>query len=131
MPYLKPPAFTRKVFNPLAMRFGIAGSTALTVNGRTSGEPHSVPVIPVEVDGATYVVGARGETEWVRNLRAAGSCTLTFKGAGGSYTAQEVPVDERSAVIGVYRERAGRTVAPYWQKLPEDKDHPVFRLSPA
>ena len=45
--------------------------------------------------------------------------------------AAEVPVGESHDVITEYRKVAGRTVAPYWQKLPEDKDHPVFRLSPA
>src|SRR6476646_3300057 len=122
MPYLKPPAFTRKIFNPLAMKLGIAGSHALTVAGRRTGDPHSVPVIPVELEGTTYVVGARGETEWVRNLRALGTCELTFKGQGGRYDAVEVPVGERSEVITKYREVAGRTVAPYWKKLPADAD---------
>jgi deazaflavin-dependent oxidoreductase (nitroreductase family) len=130
MPYLKPPAFARKIFNPIAMRLGIGDSHALTVAGRTTGDPHSVPVIPVEVDGVTYVVGARGETEWARNLRRAGSCELTFKGKGGSYTATELPVDQRSPVITKYRQVAGRTVAPYWEKIPADADHPVFRLTP-
>src|SRR6476659_1845142 len=107
MPYLKPPAFTRKIFNPLAMKLGIAGSHALTVAGRATGQPHSVPVIPVELDGTTYVVGARGETEWVRNLRKAGTCELSLKGHGGRYAAAEVPVADRSAVITKYREVAG------------------------
>ena len=131
MPYLKPPAFTRKIFNPLAMKLGIGGSQALTVAGRATGEPHSVPVIPVELDGTTYVVGARGETEWVRNLRKAGRCELGLKGKGGHYAAAELPVEERSRVITKYREVAGRAVAGYWDKLPSDADHPVFRLTPA
>jgi len=130
MPYLKPPAFTRKIFNPLAMKLGIANSHALTTTGRSTGRPHSVPVIPVELDGVTYVVGARGETEWVRNLRQAGTCELTRKGKGGSFTAAELPVDQRAAVITKYREVAGRSVASYWEKLPADADHPVFRLEP-
>jgi|SRR6478735_6834056 len=130
MPYLKPPAFARKVFNPLAMKLGLANAHALTVDGRKSGRPHSVPVIPVEIDGTTYVVAARGETEWVRNLRAAGQCALTLKGRGRGYEASELPTDERGPVITRYREVAGRTVAPYWKKLPDDADHPVFRLTP-
>ena|SRR6478735_8558621 len=130
MPYLKPPAFTRKIFNPLAMKLGLANSHALTVDGRRSGQPHSVPVIPIELEGVTYVVGARGETEWVRNLRAAGICALTLKGRGRSYDAIEVPVGERGPIIEKYREVAGRTVAPYWKKLPDDADHPVFHLTP-
>jgi len=51
MAYLKPPLFARRVFNPLAKRFGIGGSVELVIARRT-GEPQSIPVIPVEHDGA-------------------------------------------------------------------------------
>jgi len=72
MAYLKPPLFQRRVFNPLAMRFGIGGAVTLVVPGRRTGHLEKVPVIPVEHDGARYLVSTRGESNWVRNLRAAG-----------------------------------------------------------
>lgn len=124
MAYLAPPWFTRKVFNPIAMRLGISGTKALTVPGRRSGRPMSVPVIPVEHDGARYVVSTRGEADWVRNLRASG------RGELGSepVRAMELPVDRRPPVIEAYRAKAGRTVAGYWTTLPDPADHPVFRL---
>ena len=124
MAYLAPPWFTRKVFNPIAMRLGISGTKALTVPGRRSGRPMSVPVIPVEHDGARYVVSTRGEADWVRNLRASG------RGELGSepVRATELPLDRRPPVIEAYRAKAGHTVAGYWAKLPDPADHPVFRL---
>jgi deazaflavin-dependent oxidoreductase (nitroreductase family) len=129
MAYLKPPAFTAKVFNPIASRLGIGGATELVVRGRRSGDPRSVPVIPVAHGGHLHVVSTRGEAEWVRNLRAAGRCDLKGKHSPGSYFAVEVPTSERADVVAAYRQKAGKTVEGYWRKLPDDADHPVFRLT--
>lgn len=52
----------------------------LTVAGRSSGMPHTVPVAYVERDGAYYLAATAGgkpkEPQWVRNLRAASSATV-------------------------------------------------------
>ena len=64
MAYLKPPALTRKVLNPLMMRSGLGGTVTLTVPGRRTGMPRKVPVIPVELAGSRYLVSPYGETEW-------------------------------------------------------------------
>ncbi|MEA2302496.1 MAG: hypothetical protein QOE44_3031 [Solirubrobacteraceae bacterium] len=130
MAYLKPPTFARRVFNPLAMRFEIGGAATLAVPLRESGGTQRVPVIPVEHDGSTYIVSTRGESDWVRNLRAAGGRGAIERGsASEAFAASELPVDERDPVIAAYREKAGRTVAPYWKKLPAAADHPVFRIT--
>src|SRR4030088_63236 len=68
-------------FSPIAMRMlgsGISlGPNALiTVRGRKSGLDRSTPVALVEIDGKRWVIGTFGETNWVRNLRAAGRATL-------------------------------------------------------
>ena len=128
MAYLKPNWFTAKIFNPLAMMTGIGGSQKLTVRGRKSGEPKSVAVVPVEYEVATYIVSPRGETEWVRNLRAAGG---RGELKGRAFTSTEVPVEERPPIIEAYRKKAGRTVDGYWKQLPDPKDHPTFRIEPA
>jgi len=82
-------------------------------------------VIPVEHDGATHLVSTRGQSQWVRNVRAAGAVQV----GATSYSAVELPVEQSGAVIAAYRVKAGRTVEAYWKQLPEDADHPVFRLS--
>lgn len=131
MAYLRPPLFTRKVFNALAMRFGISGVQTLAVRGRKTGNEQTIPVIPVDHDGARYLVSPRGETEWVRNVRATnGEVELRSKEGTERYSATEVPVAERDAIIEAYRAKAGRTVAAYWKKLPDPADHPTFRLTP-
>jgi hypothetical protein len=129
MAYLRPPAFARRVFNPLAMRFGIGGSTTLEIPRRRSGVPQRLPVIPADHAGARYLVSTRGESDWVRNLRAAGGRGVLYDdGAGRPFVATEVPVTERPPIIDAYRQKAGRTVESYWRQLPDPADHPVFRL---
>ena len=52
----------------------------LTVAGRKSGQPHTVPVAYVERDGDYYLAATAGgqpkEPQWIRNLRAASSATV-------------------------------------------------------
>lgn len=52
----------------------------LTVAGRRSGIPHTVPVAYVERDGVYFLAATAGgqprEPQWVRNLRAASTATI-------------------------------------------------------
>lgn len=128
MPYIRPPLFVRRVFNPVAMHFGIGGSHTLTVAGRRTGRRQRVPLIPVEHDGAHYLVSPRGETDWVRNLRASGQGHMSGRRVTGAFRAVEVPAAERPAIIAAYRAIAGRAVKSFFDALPDAKDHPVFRI---
>ena len=100
------------------------GVQPLAVRGRRSGDVHRVPVIPIEHGGTRYLVSPRGETDWVRNLRAAGEGEL----GGQRIGATEVPVAERPPILLRYQEVAGRTVASHFKALPDPRDHPVFRI---
>jgi F420H(2)-dependent quinone reductase len=122
--YLKPPWFTARVFNRLAMVFGM-GET-LTVTTRRSKRPQRIPVIPVDVAGKMYVVSTRGESEWVKNLRADPSAMI----GNVEYVAREISEHERRDVLEAYRQKAGRSVEGYFRKLPHEADHPVFVLTP-
>lgn len=130
MAYLKPPRTETGFFNPLAMRSTLWDVHTLEVAGRRTGLPQRVPVIPVRHEGPLYIVSARGESDWVRNVRAAGVVDLRQRGIFVTYAATEVPADQRSAILTAYRKKAGRYVNGYWKKLPEDVDHPTFRLTP-
>lgn len=127
MPYLKPPWFTARVFNPLAMAFGIGGSRTLTVTTRGTKRDQRIPVVVPEVDGVAYLVSTRGESEWVRNVRADPNVRLDEL----RYVAAEIPVEHRASIIAAYRPLAGKVVEAYWKQLPDDADHPVFALTPA
>lgn len=129
MVYLKPSVITRRLANPLAMRLSSGGAATLTIAGRRTGKLRKVPVIPVEVGGDRYLVSPYGESNWVRNLRAAGGGELTRKGQTERFRSTEVPASEREPVIARYRETAGKYVGPYFTKLPDPNDHPVFRIT--
>jgi hypothetical protein len=124
MAYNKPNAFVKNVFNPMARKFGIGGARTLTIARRTSGQPQTIPVIPIASGDGRYIVSTRGESDWVKNLRAAGACDLD----GERVSATELPVDQREPIIAAYRESGGKSVAGYWKALPDVADHPVFRL---
>lgn len=108
------------------MATGVGGSETLTVTRRTSKQAQKIPVVVPEVDGVKYLVSTRGETEWVRNVRA----TPEVMVGNRSYVADEVPVARRAGIIAVYRPLAGKVVEGYWRQLPDDADHPVFALTP-
>ncbi len=61
----------------------------LTVEGRKSGERHTIPVTIAEYGGNRHLVATRGEVNWVKNARAAGEVTLS---RGRSY--QVLPITE-------------------------------------
>ena len=78
------PALVR-ASNPLTRRLLRIGmpmgpNVLMTVRGRTSGEPRTAPVATPTIDGRRYVIGAYGEVQWVRNLRAAGEADLMVHG---------------------------------------------------
>jgi deazaflavin-dependent oxidoreductase (nitroreductase family) len=50
----------------------IAGTRALRVRGRKSGQQRPVVINLLTVDGVDYLVSPRGNTQWARNVRAAG-----------------------------------------------------------
>jgi deazaflavin-dependent oxidoreductase (nitroreductase family) len=126
MAYLKPPWFTRAVFNKIAMATGISNTEKLTVMRRRSTQPQEIPVITVDVDGTTYLVSTRGESEWVKNVRADPNVTI----GSTAYVAREIPEQDRQAVLTAYREKAGRAVDGYFKQLPREADHPVFVVTP-
>jgi len=126
MAYLKPSWFTRAVFNKIAMATGMSNTEKLTVARRRSKQPQEVPVITVDVGGAKYLVSTRGESEWVRNVRADPNVTI----GSTAYVAREIPEEDRQPVLAAYRQKAGRAVEGYFRQLPREADHPVFVVTP-
>jgi hypothetical protein len=129
MAYLKPPWFTARVFNRIAMATGIGNSETLTVTKRGSGEPQLIPVVTVDVAGTRYLVSTRGESQWVKNVRANPTVTLTGKSGDATYVGREIPASERQPILTAYQHKAGRAVDGYFRKLPDPADHPVFALT--
>ena len=129
MAYLKPPWFTVKVFNRIAMATGISNTETLTVTKRGSKEQQHIPVVTVSLDGTRYLVSTRGESQWVKNLRANPTVTLTTKTGAVTYDAHETPTPLSQPILTAHQKKAGRAVDGYFRKLPDPADHPVFALT--
>ena len=127
--YLRPGFVVARILNPIVRAFGLAPT--LAVRGRKTGRWRIVPVNVLELEGRRYLVAPRGETEWARNLRAAGAGEFRKRGKAEPFRATELPVEERPPVIAAYRDRWDRQVKSQFEALPEAADHPVFRIEPA
>lgn len=93
------------------------GSRVLTVRGRTSGQPRSVPVNLLPLDGAQFLVAPRGNTQWVRNARAAGQAELRVGRRVEQVRLVEMPAADRVPVLRVYLRRWGWEVGRFVEGL--------------
>lgn len=142
------------LLNPLMHRligFGLrlgprsAPMVLLTIKGRRSGEPRTTAVNMFERGDVRYVVGTFGETDWVRNLRAAREATLIQRGRRVVVDAEELPVEKAAPVLrdalrpflgtrfGAQALRRFYDVAldaPLAAYVAEARRHPIFELRP-
>ena len=135
--YREPGWFTRNVFNKAvaaATRSGISvwGSRVLEVKGRKTGEPRRTPVNLLTLGGATYLVAPRGETQWVRNLRAAdGHLDLLLGRRRTRYTARELPDGEKVPVLRAYLGRWKAEVGVFFDGVgPTSTDEEIAAIAP-
>ena len=91
MAYLKPPWFTAKIFNPIAMTTGMSTET-LTLTKRSTKEAQKIPVVTVEVDRVRYLVSSRGESQWVNNVRANPEVSIATKAGTVHYVPAQLLV---------------------------------------
>jgi deazaflavin-dependent oxidoreductase (nitroreductase family) len=71
----------------------------LTVRGRKSGQPRTIPIVILEQNGKRYLASPYGIVAWVRNLRAAREAILTRGRRPETVTARELPQDEAALVL--------------------------------
>ena len=95
----------------------LLGSRVLVLRGRTSGELRSTPVNLLERDGQRYLVAPRGNTQWVRNARAAGRGELHLGRRVEVVELVELPVDQRVPVLRVYLTKWGWEVGRFVEGL--------------
>ncbi|MEZ3180863.1 nitroreductase family deazaflavin-dependent oxidoreductase [Streptomyces pimonensis] len=117
----------------------LAGAAEMSVRGRTSGRMQRIPVNPHTHDGGQYLVSARGHSQWVRNMRAAGGGELRVGRTVRSFTAVELPDEEKLPILRTYLEKWGWEVNQYFQGVTARSsdaeivaaahDHPVFRIT--
>jgi deazaflavin-dependent oxidoreductase (nitroreductase family) len=142
--YQRPGWFTKHVFNPIVgalTRLGVSlvGSRVLEVRGRKSGEWRRTPVNPLEFEGERYIVAPRGETQWVRNLRASCQGRLRKGLRTEEFTATELADDEKLPLLRAYLKKWAWEVGAFFQGVGADAPdddlrriaplHPIFRIS--
>ena len=142
--YHKPSGLV-KAMNSLVGRLAswglIPGGTALLqVKGRRSGQTRSTAVTWVEHEGRRYLVAPRGNTEWVRNVKAAGGEAVLKHGKSDAVRLEELPVEQRAPLIQAYLKKTARVTkrefgiepdAPIEEFQRIAPDHPVFRITSA
>jgi deazaflavin-dependent oxidoreductase (nitroreductase family) len=141
--YQKPGWLTQHVLNRLvalvtSRGLSVRGSRILVVRGRKSGQIRTTPVNPVEVGGKRYLVAPRGETEWVRNLRAAGGGELRLGRQREPVGVTEVPDDLKPPILREYLRRWHRETGRFFDGVTAESPepelrriaprHPVFRI---
>ncbi|MFD5624734.1 MULTISPECIES: nitroreductase family deazaflavin-dependent oxidoreductase [unclassified Streptomyces] len=141
--YVRPKPFDKAVNGVvgwLARRgVSILGTAELSVMGRKSGEWRKVPVNPLPYAGGPYLISARGHSEWVRNVRAAGGGRLRVGRRTREFTAVELPDAEKPVVLRTYLKKWGWEVGRFFgdvdvnstdeELLAAAPKHPVFRIT--
>ena len=124
-------------------RVGVSlyGTRLLAVRGRKTGAWRTAVVNVLEHDGERYLVAPRGETDWVRNARAAGAGELRLGRRREPFRAVEIPDAEKPPVLRAYLARWGFEVRAFFPGIgaeSTDADlrhiaagYPVFRIVPA
>ncbi len=143
--YIKPKSATN-LYNTTVGRLtklgiSVYGSRVLYVKGRKSGEWRSTPVNPLTVDGTRYIVAPRGNTQWVRNLRAIGTGELRIGRRVEPFRATEIEDDAKPAVLRAYLKRWKWEVGVFFDGVdagaPEAKlreiapGYPIFHIEQA
>ncbi len=144
MVYKKPNALTKKMnsfLGWLAAR-GVAGKRGVRLEhkGRVSGKARMTAVNWTELDGKRYLVAPRGETQWVRNVRADGGLAVLRRGSTIELVRlEEVPAEGRAAIIKQYVGE-NKIVKGEFGLEPDDPiekyqeiapNHPTFLIHPA
>jgi hypothetical protein len=145
--YRQPGWFTRNVANKSVAgltRVGLSiwGSRVLEVPGRATGRLQRVPVNVLELDGDRYLVSARGEGQWVRNVRAAaGRLDLLLGRTRTHWVASEVSGHDKTVVLRAYLRRWKMEVGAFFDGIDADSTdeeieavaprHPVFLIRAA
>lgn len=133
--YKQPDWFTTHVVNPLVKglhRLGISvqGSQTLALRGRKSGEMRTNPVNPFEIDGKTYLLAPRGNTQWVRNMRAAGDGELRSGRKVRHFHATEVPDSEKFPLMRLYMDKWSWEVKGFLGIDADASDEEIERILP-
>ena len=138
--------WTVKMLLRIGVRITILGPLMLlTVRGRKTGKPRTIPVDLYERDGRRFLIATHGEGNWVRNLRTAGEGSLSLGRSHQVFTALELTPEVAGPVIkdvlgpllasqglrgSVLRQHLGVTPGSSLSDFIDvTRSHPVFELA--
>jgi deazaflavin-dependent oxidoreductase (nitroreductase family) len=142
--YKAPGRVTRSLVNPLVsvlvkLGLSVKGAGVLSVRGRSTGEWRSVPVNPLTYENEQFLVAPRGETQWVRNLRAACSGRLQRGRRTHDFIAIELDDSAKTPVLRAYLKEWAWEVGAFFDGVGADSTdeqlaaiaskHPIFRIT--
>lgn len=107
----------------------IAGTRALRVRGRKTGQVRGAVVNVLTVDGIDYLVSPRGTTQWVRNVRAAGAVDMGPRWHRRRLRATEVADSAKSELLRRYLDRWYWEVKGHIAGLTPDSGDEQFRVA--
>ena len=123
--------FNRMVAGLTKLGVSILGSRVLYVRGRRSGELRSTPVNLLTVDGTKYLVAPRGHTQWVRNLRVAGTGQLRVGRRVETFTPTELADEAKPAILRAYLKRWAFEVNAFFDGVnAKASDEELLRIAP-
>ena len=94
-----------KLLLRIGIRVTILGPMMLlTVRGRKTGKPHTIPVDVYERDGRRFLIATHGERNWVRNLRAAHEGSLSLGRHHQEFTSVELAPELAGPIIKEFME---------------------------
>jgi hypothetical protein len=103
------------------------------VTGRRSGRTISFPAVIADYDGGRYLVSMLGEdTNWVRNVRAAGGRAVLRHGGREPVMLHEVEAGRRAPILRCYLQRApgARPHFPVDYRAPVEAFEPIAARYP-
>ena len=103
----RPPAAWYQRLNWLGVlltSLGLAPRDAVTlqVRGRTSGKARRIPILRTRYQGSDYLVALAGESQWVRNVRAAHGHAVIRRRRTSQVRLQELAPADRGDIIAAY-----------------------------
>jgi deazaflavin-dependent oxidoreductase (nitroreductase family) len=143
MTFYRRPMMLTQIFNKVASWFASAGVTpsrmiTLEVKGRRTGEVRWNPLNVVEHEGQRYLVSPRGESEWVRNVRAAGGEAVIRHGGREKVRLEDIAAEERAPILKAYLGENAMTTRQHFGVDPKAElsefeaiaaRHPAFRIT--
>ena len=121
---------------------GLTPSDTVTieVKGRHSGKIRSNAVTWVEHDGKRYLVSPRGESEWVRNVRAPGGDAAIRHRGRQQVRLEEIATELRAPILQLYLKKTASATKQHFDVAPNADvgafagvaaEHPVFLVTEA